>query len=322
MAVSLRELARHTSNPLPVPLTLRQMLKRQTGNLLLRVKKIPPFSIMTQNMALLVFPGRYLGTDRDGVVAEIIARIKSLSPDIVGLCEVFADGERETIRTSVQNMYPHFQEGPDPADIWSDGGLLLLSKHPILQHHVIVYNDRVGDDRFADKGVLHIRVHPPNSPMPYDIFFSHTQNIEESGGEAALYAELSQWNQMVQSVADVNIPRLMVGDLNIPGEVPKHYNQLITRLGNPVDFWIVAGNTPVSGFTYTTGNNFYADSNNKPTKNSRLDYILMKAGSRFIPILKSIEILKFTHKNRFISDHFGLRAQFEQAVLVDSFRRR
>ena len=77
---------------------------------------------MTQNMGLLVFPGEYLGTNREGAVAEIISRITAISPDIVGLCEVFADGERETIRTLVQQFYPYFQEGPDEDDLESDGG--------------------------------------------------------------------------------------------------------------------------------------------------------------------------------------------------------
>jgi endonuclease/exonuclease/phosphatase family metal-dependent hydrolase len=283
-----------------------------------------PFSIITQNMALLVFPAPYLGSDREGAVAEIIARIKALSPDVVNLCEVFSDGERETIRTSVEHLYPHYQEGPDEADLDSDGGLLLLSKHPILQHHQIIYRNGVGADWWANKGAIHIRVKPPDSPTPYDIFFSHTQNMEEDGGKEALYAQLSTMNTMMQEHADPNNPTLIMGDLNIPGEMPEHYSQLIARLGDPVDFWTVAGHTPASGFTYTSDNNFYDDDSDRPDKNMRLDYILMKAGLRFIPILKHIEILKLTHddklthEGRFISDHFGLRAQFEQLVQVEA----
>jgi hypothetical protein len=56
------------------------------------------FSLMTYNMALLIFLGNYLGTGREGAIEQIIAGIKSRKPDVVGLCEVFADGEREYIR--------------------------------------------------------------------------------------------------------------------------------------------------------------------------------------------------------------------------------
>jgi len=271
---------------------------------------------MTQNMALLVYPGNYLGANREGAVAEIISQIKARSPDVVGLCEVFADDERKTIRTKVKQIYPHFEEGPDEDDLDSDGGLLLLSKHPILQHHQIIYRDCAGADCFANKGVIHIRVQPPSSPMPYDIFFSHTQNIEEDGGKKALYAQLTRMNGMIQDYADPNIPTLIMGDLNIPGEVPEHYNQLIKRLGIPVDLWIVAGNT-TEGFTFTSDNNFYEDDDDNPHQNQRLDFMLMKAGLRFIPIMRNIEILKFNNNGRSISDHFGLRADFKQLVQVD-----
>jgi endonuclease/exonuclease/phosphatase family metal-dependent hydrolase len=314
-SVTIRQLSRHTSNQPPMPLKLRQTLKLAEANLRLQVKTAP-FSLMTQNMALLVFPGEYLGTNREGAVDEIISRIKAKSPDIVGLCEVFADDERETIRTKVKQIYPHFREGPDEDDLDSDGGLLLLSKHPILQHHQIIYRDCAGADCFANKGVIHIRVHPPSSPTPFDIFFSHTQNIEEDGGKDALYAQLTRMNKMIQDHADPNIPTLIMGDLNIPGEVPEHYNQLIKRLGIPVDLWIVAGNT-TEGFTFTSDNNFYEDDDDNPHQNQRLDFILMKAGLRFIPIMRNIEILKFNDNGRSISDHFGLRADFKQLVQVD-----
>lgn len=316
MSTSIREIARHIERYPPAPSTLRTILRQPTANLRLHLQTAP-FSVMCHNMGLLVAPASYLGTDREGAIDEIVSQIQILSADIVGLCEVFADGEREMIRISLLPIYPHFQEGPDEADLESDGGLLLLSKHPILQHHQIIYRDCVGDDCFANKGVIHIRVQPPNSPMPYDIFFSHTQNIEEDGGKGALYAQLTRMNQMVQDYADSNIPTLIMGDLNIPGEVPGHYNQLIERLEKPVDFWTVAGNTPSSGFTFASDNNFYADDDDNPHQNQRLDYIMMKAGLKFIPILKNIEILKFTHGSRFISDHFGLRAQFEQLVQID-----
>jgi endonuclease/exonuclease/phosphatase family metal-dependent hydrolase len=315
-SVTIRQLSRHTNNQSLASFRLRQILRLEEANLHMQVK-VAPFSLMTQNMALLVFPGDYLGTNRAGAVEEIISRIKNISPDIVGLCEVFADDERETIRTGVKHIYPHFQEGPDEDDLESDGGLLLLSKHPILQHHQIIYQDCAGSDCWANKGVLHIRVQPPSSPMPYDIFFSHTQNIEEDGGKEVLYKQLTRINQMIQDHADPNIPTLIMGDLNIPGEVPKHYNQLIKRLGKPVDFWIVAGNTPASGFTFTSDNDFYEDDEDNPHLNHRLDYILMKAGLGFIPIMNNFEILKFNREGRFISDHFGLHVQFEQLVQVD-----
>jgi endonuclease/exonuclease/phosphatase family metal-dependent hydrolase len=316
MSTSIREIARHIEPYPPAPSSLRTILKQPNANLRLHIRTAP-FSVMCHNMGLMVAPAPYLGTDRAGAIDEIVLQIQRLSPDIVGLCEVFADGEREDIFNRLRPIYPHFQEGPDEADLDSDGGLLLLSKHPLLQSHAIIYRDCEGADCWANKGVIHIRVKSPNSPMAYDIFFTHTQNIAEDGGREALYKQLTKMDDMIQQHADPNTPTLIMGDINIPAETPGDYNELLNRLRKPVDFWVVNGNEENSGFTFVADNNFYEDEDDNPHLNQRLDYVLLKSGINFIPILKNIEILKFRHNNRFISDHFGLHAQMETLVQVD-----
>ncbi len=316
MPTSIREIARHIEPYPPAPSTLRTILRQPHANLRLHVQTAP-FSVMCQNMGLMVAPAPYLGVDREGAIDKIVLQIQRLSPDVVGLCEVFADGEREDIFDRLKHIYPYFQEGPDEADLDSDGGLLLLSKHSLLQAHTIVYEDSVGADWWANKGVIHIRVKSPSSPMAYDIFFTHAQNIAEEDGRETLYKQLTQMNNMIQQYADPNSPTLIMGDINIPGESPRDYNELLNRLRKPVDFWVVNGNEENSGFTFVSDNNFYEDDDKNPRLNQRLDYVLMKSGAKFIPILKNIEILKFTHQDRFISDHFALHAQIETLVEVD-----
>jgi endonuclease/exonuclease/phosphatase family metal-dependent hydrolase len=269
-------------------------------------------------MGLLVAPGPYLGTDREGAIAEIIARIRSLSPDVVGLCEVFSDGERETIRAGVGPTHPHFLEGPDEADLESDGGRLLLSKHPIIKDGQIIYRDCAGNDCYANKGALHMRVQPPGSPIPYDVFYSHNQDIDPDGGTEALYAQMTSIDAMIRRDADPSAPNIVMGDMNIPGEVPGHYDQMIERLGWPIDAWVIGGDTQSGGFTFAAANNFYEDAEDNPRQNRRLDYVLMRAGRRFVPIVASAEVARFTRGGRFISDHFGLHVRFEQAVEIAS----
>src|SRR5262245_58445897 len=272
---------------------------------------------MAHNMALLVAPGDYLGTDRDGAIAQIVTEIRNLRPDVVGLCEVFADGEREHIRNELVSLYPSSVEGPDEDDLESDGGLLVLSRHPFLQTHDMIYRDCAGVDCFANKGAIHVRVQPPGSPTAYDIYDSHTQNIEESGGEEALYAQLTKLGQMTNTQSDPAIPTIVLGDLNIPAKVQRHYAQLLTRLDAPVDFWVVAGNSAETGETVLRDSNFYDDGDDRPSHDERLDYILMRRGRRFIPILEKIEIMQFRRNGRFISDHFGLHARIDRLVTID-----
>lgn len=320
MSVSFRDLARHIHAPPPAAFSLRQQFGLKGARLRFRVRKVP-FTILTYNMALLdgMF---YNGTNRGGAIQELIARIKANPPDVVGLCEVFVNSERQQIRTGLRHVYAHSHWGPDEGDLHEDGGLLLLSKHPFLSKHASIYRQCAGDDCFANKGMLHIQVRPPDSPVPYDIYYTHAQDItvrevgNPDAGKEALYSQLLHMAHMYQACSDPHHPKIIIGDLNIPGEIPQHYDQLIQRLAGPVDMWVVAGNAPSTGFTNTRDNNFYEDLEDAPSKDSRLDYVLMKAGQSFIPILKEIEILKWSRNGRQISDHFGLLARFDQLVEV------
>lgn len=313
--LSVRQLTRHISDVPAGAFSLRSLLRRPTGPLRLCVQA-SPFSVMTHNMGLLVSPGNYLGTDREGAIAEIITQIRALSPDVVGLCEVFDDDERGQIREALADTYPHYQEGPDEDDLESDGGLLLLSKHPLIAASSMIYRDCDGSDCYANKGMIHIRVRPASFPEPVDVFFTHAQDISTSEGVDTLYAQLDRMSSFIQQHGSLTAPRIIMGDLNIPGESAQHYAQLLNRLKQPRDCWTLAGNSPASGFTCVLDNNFYEDADDRPEVDQRLDYVLTTAGMRFVPILKNIQVLKIKRNGRFISDHFGLHALFDKFAVV------
>jgi endonuclease/exonuclease/phosphatase family metal-dependent hydrolase len=271
---------------------------------------------MAQNMALLVTPGNYLGTDREGAVAEISARIRSLLPDVAGLCEVFSDGERAEIRSALQDLYPYFQEGPDEDDLQSDGGLLLLSRHPFTAAGSFIYRDCDGWDCFANKGMIHVRVRAPSWPRAIDLFFTHAQDIATDNGVNKLYAQLSAMQAFIQARADPALPAIVMGDINIPGEIPQHYGELLSRLSGVRDCWTLAGNSAASGPTSIRDSSFHEDPDDRPARDQRFDYVLLRAGTSAIPILSKMDILRFARNGRFISDHFAVRAIFDTMVLA------
>ncbi|WP_166462493.1 endonuclease/exonuclease/phosphatase family protein [Psychrobacillus vulpis] len=324
--LSLRRLAEHIGHMPQDFLSLRKLLGHPSGPLKLSVR-FAPFSIMTYNMALLVEPF-YKGTDREGAIAEIVARIKALAPDVVGLCEVFDDSERTKIRNELRDLYPYFQEGPDEPDWDEDGGLLLLSKHSILAADYTVFQDSDGFDYFANKGMIFIRIQPVSWPDTLNIFFSHTQDISTNDGVNTLYSQLNAMNNFI-AWPWRGQQHIIMGDLNIPGENPQHYAQLLSRLGAPRDCWTLAGNQAASGHTFVIDNNFYEDSEDRPSNNQRLDYVLMKAGTHLVPMhimtagtylvpmLEDIKVLKFQRNGRFISDHFGVHASFDKIALIN-----
>jgi hypothetical protein len=347
-SLSLRRLAMHYLGDGPrSAVSVRQILGRPSGPVQLGVRNAQ-ISVLPHNLALLVWPASYLGAldegtlgeaearARAGVVLEICERVRVLSPDVVGLCEVFDNDERRAIRTVLQDLYPFSKEGPQHPgpDVESDGGLLLLSKYSILTDSKYIFPDNDFPDSLASKGILHIRVRGPAWPSALDIFYSHTQNpstgneIRElypddfrgprlSTGEIALYKQLESMHNFVDSHADAKLPALIMGDLNIAAANSAHYRKLLTTLDGFRDTWTLAGHSVTSGPTYVVDNNFYEDSDDRPSSDSRLDYILLRPGRRACPITADVEVLKFTRNDRYISDHFGVRAVFDPIAVVD-----
>ncbi|WP_067846629.1 endonuclease/exonuclease/phosphatase family protein [Nocardia lijiangensis] len=314
---SLRQLAEHRFGAgASTRQSLRQILGRPSGHVRLGARA-GPISVLTQNMALLVAPAPYLGTDRAGAVAEICARLRALSPHIVGLCEVFKDSERDEIRTTVKDIYPYFREGPDQFGFESDGGLLLLSKFPLLASNDFIFDKCDGVDCWANKGILHIRVRGTGWPTALDIFYSHTQNISTGAGQPTLYAQLADMREFVDTHADHELPTIVMGDLNIPAERPGDYTYLLRAFDGFRDSWTLVGNPIASGPTFVTNNTFYEDTDDRPNSDQRLDYILLRPAARVCPITSEVTVVKFTHNGLHISDHFGLHAVFNPIAVID-----
>ena len=273
-------------------------------------------SVMTHNMGLLVSPATYLGTNRSGAIAEIIAQIRLLKPDVVGLCEVFANGERAKIRNALKDEYAHWRDGPDEPDLESDGGLLVLSRRPFLAAADMIFRDSDGWDSLANKGVIYIRIRPHSWPVPLDVFYSHTQDISTTAGVTTLYAQLNAMNAFVMSHAAPTLPRLIMGDLNIPAEQPQHYAQLLSRLAGRA----TAGRwraIPRRGLHVRDRQQFLTTTRMTGRRAiSAWSYVLFKGGTRAVPILSNIQVLKIQRNGRYISDHFGLRATFDRMAVI------
>lgn len=309
---SVNDAFHYNNNPLISPHNMRNQLGYNNGNITYQVRPFP-FSILSYNLALMVAPASYKGRNRERAKSQFIQNLIEKSPDIVGICEIFDNDERQELRNRLSPIYMHSKEGPDEADIESDGGLLLLSKHPFVSSHSSIYREAAGPDSLANKGILHARINPPNGVIPSDVFFTHAQNIEEDDGQEALYAQLSHLGYMVQAYSHIDRPAFIFGDLNIPGENSENYQTMLQRLGMPIDLWKTK-HPNLAGYTNTTNNNFFEDPTDAPANNHRLDYILLKPGEKFFPVLKEIELLQWTFDDFGISDHFGLMAQFQNLL--------
>jgi endonuclease/exonuclease/phosphatase family metal-dependent hydrolase len=303
--------------------SLREALRLRRGQLTLKEQALP-FTVMSYNMALMVFPASYVGGDsfRPNAVDELCDRITALKPDVVGLCEAFWNVERKGIRDRLKPILPFAIAGPDEGDFESDGGLLLLSKHPFQEVKSTIYRQTASWDFAANKGALFARILPAGSPTPIDIFYTHAQAIYRGGtGRKELESQLLHLGQMIRAHSDPEIPALLMGDLNFPAENPELYAKAMGLLGHPVDLWLAQRPVPPDGATNVRDNNFYADPNHdsrpRAGEDQRLDYILLYPGLRHVPQLESMEVLKWKRGERQISDHFGVMARFSRELQVD-----
>lgn len=326
---------------LNVPISLRSLLTE--GNRFSYIY-IAPLTAIQHNMALL--PAQisvagltvellYKGNERSGAINALLNNLRNSQPDIVGLSECFVNSERQYIYNGVKDVYPYLLTGPDEGDLEQDGGLMLLSKHPIIGNHQTIYRQAIGDDALTNKGALHARIQVSGHPTNYDIFLSHTQSPNPevpvpnigtgSDGPAKVKWQLAHLAAFVQAYSDPQHPAILLGDLNTDGMDENLYSDLINRLQPSEDLWKTTGKgvegTPegssynMQGITFDSASSFGTKSVAKaidhPSRyqsGSKLDYAFSWWGNRFWPTFNQTQIIVWqSSPGRDISDHYGMK---------------
>jgi Endonuclease/Exonuclease/phosphatase family len=222
---------------------------RTLGGELAEIDHDTPVTFYAQNMGLLPGP-LYKGVDSERALDHLIAILRERKPDVVGLSEMWSDGDRGRVVDSLKDVYPHSREGPhDPfletpiGDIEvMGGGLLLLSRHRIVATTSTVYRQCSGDDCLTSKGVLHARVQPRGHPCTVDVFLTHTQAPHPTilgttgGARAAVEAQVRHLAAFIRSCRDASSPAVLFGDFNVDYYGHRDlYDILESTLGEPVD---------------------------------------------------------------------------------------
>ena len=331
------------------PITLRKIL--QYGAAYRRISLVS-LTFQQQNLGLFplglvelpnpaggtigVFP-LYEGSERSKVLPRMIEILRNEKPDVIGFSEFWKTSEREGFIRELDNIYPYHLSGPfegDPRAIeveYFDGGLLLMSRHPIIEQHYTIYRQCEGEDCFTNKGVLHAQIKINGHLMNYDVFLTHMQSCPPklpvpTVGQGDCFKKLQVYQVLhlrdfIQSYSSPDRPALLMGDLNHDGVNPTsvEYQSLVAFLEMPIDLWLVSGNS-TSGITRDTAVSFSPDSTPLPVddklhrnKNgTRLDYFFAWPGMRQLGVVSTgydwVEIVRYqTSPGRDLSDHYGLK---------------
>ncbi len=313
--------------------------KRTVGGALTELIHDTPMTFYAQNMALLPWP-LYKGIDRDAALGALIRRLRERQPDVVGLSEMWTGADKSQVLSELRDIYPYAVEGPhDPLNLVvtglevMGGGLLLLSRHPIVDRGTTIFRQCSGDDCLASKGALHARIQRTGSPSTVDVFLAHTQAAHPTvagtvaGARTAVRGQIRHLAAFIRASRDVATPAILFGDFNIDSIAhPDLYDYMVATLGNPADLKPV---TDVAGVAHPTGTSesdngtisaFHDDHPSRPVDDparfgpttERLDYVFHFPGTLYSQHVERADVvIEQWRSGRDMSDHYGVQATID-----------
>ena len=223
--------------------------------------------------------------------------------DAIVFSELFDNSSRETFLNAIKHQYPYQTDVVDRWGALEDGGVVIVSRWPIVTERQITYDDCDGDDCIAAKGVMYAAI--DKQGVKYHLFGSHTQAWAEPQNQAT---RADQFRQMKTFIDNQNIPAseavLIAGDLNVDkAHFPNEHSDMLTRLNAEEAF-------PTSGYPYTADGRVNAWTDGSP---EFLDYVLYSKAHKQ-PVQKQAAVLapRSIHSSVFteydLSDHFAVEA--------------
>lgn len=261
----------------------------------------------------------------DAIVSAILRR----RPEIVALCEVWADARASRVIRALERDYPFHFRPETRAGFVLSSGLLLMSRLPIRQAEFTPYYDPP-DSRRADMGFVTAALSRPDTDeLTCRLIMTHDQATYNDDVER--YSKIRSQNrtriiQRVREFSPDSVPLIVTGDLNVVGEsteyesMRKHYEDL-----GLVDMWTThQGVSPPAptlpeGLTYSGSANPLIeafDGKEMARSEERLDYIWVSASTR--PGWRKCAVERHAYEYQHsateiwpASDHYPLEAELE-----------
>ncbi|NOH24920.1 sphingomyelin phosphodiesterase [Vibrio europaeus] len=259
--------------------------------------------LMTYNIWALPVIASHIG-DRYDLIPEYVKGY-----DVLALQEVFASG-RDAFLRELAKEYPYQTKMLDKEGInIYDGGVMIVSRYPIVNQAQYVFPDCTGTDCFADKGVNYAEV--IKGGKAYHVFATHTASFDT---DTARDYRQRQFKQIRQLATSLNIPKtdtvVYSGDFNVNKlKFPGDYQQMIANLS--------AIEPTYSGYTASTFdpriNDFSGEAMSGGENVEYLDYVMVSNeyqvksyNDNRVDVPRSTDERLWKHYN--LSDHFPVTA--------------
>jgi endonuclease/exonuclease/phosphatase family metal-dependent hydrolase len=193
-------------------------------------------------------------------------------------------------------------------------GLAVASRFPITLRKLTVFDGPLaGADRFARKGVMHVRLALPGD-VELDVFTTHMQSGYGDAARRARAAQLAQIADEVARQGSPERPAILCGDLNVCGLGERRsgeYAQIAERFPDFID---LGAAEDLATYHPHPEVNALAHRHEPGAPEQRLDYVLFRPdrGGRLAAVrLARVLDAPLASDGLFPSDHFGLEARFE-----------
>lgn len=229
--------------------------------------------------------------------------------DVLALQEVFASG-REAFLRELAKEYPYQTKMLDKEGFnVYDGGVILVSRYPIVNQAQYVFPDCTGTDCFADKGVNYAEV--IKGGQAYHVFATHTASFDTDTARDYRQRQFKQMRQLAQSL-DIPVTDTVVysGDFNVNKlKFPSDYQQMLANLS--------VIEPSYSGYTASTFdpriNDFAGEAMSGGENVEYLDYVMVSNeyqvklnNDNRVDVPRSTDERLWQHYN--LSDHFPVTA--------------
>ncbi len=252
--------------------------------------------LLTWNIQMLPFPAK--SNHRAQRAKTIVKILKEQAYDVIAFQEAFKGRSRRIIRKGLREEYPH--QTPilnKKVGLKVNGGVMMVSRHPINGYYETRFHARTGNDKLARKGAMLAELDVRGKPI--QVLSTHLQAF---GRDSVL---ISQYRQMRDELliphAKPGVLQIICGDLNTR-PTSARYPAMLQILD--------AANGDLHGgqlFTMDRPNN---DLTERSNTRILLDHILVRPAEAPLQIRREVKIFRHQwHKeHQDLSDHFGLEA--------------
>lgn len=176
-------------------------------------------SILTWNTFLVPPP---FNSTRQEERAELMAqKIRALDRDIIFFQEAFIDTKRELIIKELAPTYPYVAVPKKGQGLlqFVGAGLFIVSKYPMKVLDQVIFEDCSGADCFASKSAIIVEI-TLSSDEKIQMIDTHLQGWDNANVRKK---QLLQIKEMMKAHAKLGIAQVLVGDLNIDGNIKSEY---------------------------------------------------------------------------------------------------